>query len=91
MLLKETLKIIEKLMTELDVSDFKVSDARVWLHVKETEDDAEDIEIENEYDILIEPTVTHWQIQQIDRLLSDYDNVEMWVESEGLRIFEKEA
>lgn len=93
MRLKETLEIIEKLMKNCDVSDFTVSMARTWIH----EEEAELIQngctegVQVEYDITLTEVVTHYQIQTIDEILASYDNVEMRVESGGLRIFEKEV
>ena len=87
MLLKETLEIIQKLMKTCDVSNLEVDEAQIIVHAGLKKQD----EWKNEYDIIIKPSVNHWQIQQIDALLANYDAVEMEVTSEGLRIFEKEA
>jgi len=87
LLLKETLDIIQKLLEKCDVTNLEVDEAKIIAHNNPEKPD----EWKTEYDIYIKPSVNHWQIQQIDGLLANYDRVEMEVVHEGLRIFEKEA
>jgi len=43
-------------------------------------------------DIIIQENVNHWQFQELDRILEEYDNIEMQFDSgnDQVRIFRKE-
>jgi len=85
MLLKETLEIVNKLMVKAEIDDFEVRTASRFVHNPKSSKT-----YTREFDILVTPSVSHRELQEIDKILSDYDNVEMKATSEGLLIFERE-
>ena len=87
MLFKETLKIVRGLLKKCNITNIEIDEAKVIVH----SDPDKQEDWQDEYDIFVPQRVNHWKIQQIDKLLANYDAVEMEVTSEGLRIFEKEA
>jgi len=87
MFLKETLEILEKLLNDCDLTEIQIGESKIIVHA----DIDKQEEWKTEYDLLIKQRVNHATIQQIDKLLSNYDSVEMEVIDEGLRIFEREA
>jgi len=82
MLLKQTLKILEKLLTKCEVTEVLITEASEIVH---------DEVFEPEFDIKIVQNLDHGQIQAIDEVLADFSNVEMEFDfQEGLMIFEVE-
>jgi len=82
MLLKQTLKILKKLLTTCEVTEVLITEAEDIVH-GETD--------EPEFDIKIVQNLSHGQIQAIDEVLTDFPNVEMEFDfREGLMIFEVE-
>jgi len=82
MLLKQTLEILEKLLTKCGVTEVVITEAEEVVHGETTEP---------EFDIKIVQNLRHRQIQAIDEVLAGFSNVEMEFDfREGLRIFEVE-
>ena len=82
MLLKQTLEILEKLLTKCAVTDVLITESEEIVHGETTEP---------EFDIKIVQNLRHWQIQAIDEVLAGFSNVEMKLAyQEGLMIFEVE-
>lgn len=81
MKLGPSLKIVEKILKETNISEISFTEAR-----EQTSDKAFD------YDLTIIENVSHADIQIIDKILADYDNVEMRIDlnDSEIRIFEVE-
>ena len=82
MFLKTTINILTHLLDEANIDKAIIAEASDVIHLEERN--------KSEYDILVKGTLRHGQLQQIDDILSRYDNVEMMMDSEGLLIFETE-
>jgi len=82
MLLKQTLEILEKLLTKCEVTEVRITESEKVVHCETAEP---------EFDIKIIQNLDHGQIQAIDEVLASFPNVEMEFDfREGLMIFEVE-
>lgn len=85
MLKEETLELIGKLLGIVDYIMISVDESPVHKSSLREKDPT------TEYTLTITQTLYHWQIQQIDGILADYDTVEMRINvNEGLEIYETE-
>jgi len=81
MLLKQTLEILEKLLTKCAVTEVLITESEEAVHGETAEP---------EFDIKIVQNLRHWQIQAIDEVLAGFSNVEMKLVRAWLIIFEVE-
>ena len=79
--LETSLKLLKTIIEQCKFTEIGFTDA---IH----ELDDKDI-----IDIIIQESVVHWQFQELDRILADYDDIEMKFESgnDQIRIFRREA
>ena len=76
MIEKEILELLPKLFNSVDVQNITIRDA-----ISKVENDSV-----KEYDIIIDENLYHSQIQELDRVLSDYDEIEMRHTDDGMII-----
>lgn len=86
MLVDVVLKLIPKLISDCQITNFNIRDANNLAHINEKKPEDSPLEL----DILVEENLYHWQIQELDKILADFDNVEMRLTDDGLFVYEKE-
>ena len=81
MIEKDLVQIIHKLLTDVDVT---------YIAIKESIDPQEK-EGTKEYELIISESMMHSQIQALDRILGDYDEIEMQLKDGDMRIYSRHS
>jgi len=82
MIQSDLLAILPKLFENADIHDITIQRASM---------NHEENSAIKEYDILVNETLFHSQIQALDRILSDYDEIEMRFTADGMKILSVET
>jgi hypothetical protein len=77
MIEKDLMAILQKLFNDVDVANITIQDASTLREGNETV---------KEFDVIINENLHHSQIQALDRILADYDEIEMRTSDNGMKI-----